>query len=77
MNNFIPSDFVVAQGNAFFLLNNVVMAAPVLTKWGGEVEWTEAVEVDRDNSDSPQRVLDSIFLALHTMAAIEDEQVTA
>jgi hypothetical protein len=67
MNNFIPRDFIVAQGNAFFLLNGSVHAAPVLTKWGGEVEWTEAVEVERQDTEDTA-VVDSIFLTLHLIA---------
>jgi hypothetical protein len=61
-NDYLPTEFIVAQGNAFYLIVGTLFAAPVLTKWGGEVEWTEAVEVERD--DDNQYFFDAIYRAL-------------
>jgi len=68
LNNYVPADFIVAGNQAFFLRNNTVMAAPVLTRWGGEIEWTEAVQVVRQDPENTA-LMDSIFTALHMIAS--------
>lgn len=70
--NHIPTDFIVAQGNAFYLGSGVqagtLFAAPVLAAWGPtEIEWTEAVEVERH--DENQHIFDAIYRALDAIAS--------
>jgi hypothetical protein len=69
--NYIPTDFIVAQGNAFYLRVGTLFAAPVLAAWGPtEIEWTEAVEVERH--DENQHIFDAVYRALDAVALVKE-----
>jgi hypothetical protein len=48
----IPTEYIVAMGNAFFLDDGFVMAAPILVETN-EPDWTEAGEVTPDSDADP------------------------
>ena len=67
----IPTTYIVAMGNAFFLDDGFVMAAPILDFDGTTIEWTEAGEVSPDSDADPVtiRIIHNALTALWVQAA--------